>query len=270
MSKRRLLPLLLLLGGALAAGCATGNGSWDDWASELPRTRGRLTPSDPWGGADAGALSEPPPLTTPPPRENPQAPGPRGTLTTPTGDVYRNTYYDFPRAPGGVTSATLFDAACAPLAKVTTQFHDQVCVQGSGRLSSGETVSFAKRDCACAAVCPRTGQHICFERLDPARFPHGRGAAGSPITPLRTVAVDSSIIPLGTPLYIAEYAGLARPDGSLHSGCFVAEDRGIKVVGRQIDVFTGDPEVTARWNARVPSNQGVHVSLNDSRCAGRP
>ncbi len=64
-------------------------------------------------------------------------------------------------------------------------------MQGSGRLGAGQTVSFAKRDCACAAVCPRTGQKICFERLDPARFPSGRGASGGPITPLRTVAVDT-------------------------------------------------------------------------------
>lgn len=181
-------------------------------------------------------------------------------------DVYRNTYYDFPSEGLGLKDAALFGVDCSPLADVTTEFHDRVCVQGSGRLTDGATVSFAKRGCSCAAVCPRTGQQICFERLDPARFPAGRGATGRAITPLRTVAVDVALIPLGTPLYIPEYAGVARPDGGAHDGCFIAEDRGVAVTGRHIDVFTGDPATTALWNALVPSNRGVHVFPNHPFC----
>jgi 3D (Asp-Asp-Asp) domain-containing protein len=182
-------------------------------------------------------------------------------------EPYRNTYYDFPRDRGGAANAALYDASCAVIAKVSKDFHDQVCVQGSGRLVSGATVSFAKRGCPCAAVCPRTGHQICFEELDPARFPHGRGATGRPITPLSTVAVDSNVIALGTVLFIPEFAGIPRPDGTPHDGCFIAEDRGTKVVGKHIDVFTGDPTVTARWNKLVPSNRGVRVRQGDARCA---
>ena len=181
--------------------------------------------------------------------------------------LFRNTYYDFPSEGGGAKDATLFDPSCKPLATVTRTFHDQVCVQGSGRLGSGATVAFAARGCSCASVCPRTGQQICFERLDPARFPSGRGATGGPITPMRSVAVDTAVIPLGTPLYIPELAGLPGPGGAPHDGCFVAEDRGMKVVGKQVDVFTGDPSHTQRWNAAYPSNRGVHVQPNDPRCA---
>jgi 3D (Asp-Asp-Asp) domain-containing protein len=191
----------------------------------------------------------------------------RVTIEAGDGDVFRNTYYDFPRDGAGDRDATLFDASCAPIAKVTRRFHDQVCVQGSGRLAMGQTVSFASRDCACADVCPRTGQRICFERLDPARFPSGRGATGKPITPLHTVAVDTTVIPLGTPLYVPELVGLPRADGTPHDGCFVAEDRGLKVVGHHIDVFTGDPAMTRQWNELVPSNKGVHVRIGDPRCA---
>lgn len=195
--------------------------------------------------------------------------GSASAAALPHGESFRNTYYDFPREDEGTADVALFDAHCQAIASVTRDFHDRVCVQGSGRLRSGETVSFAKRDCDCAATCPRTGQRICFERLDPTRFPSGRGATGKPITPLRTVAVDTSIIPLGTVLYIPEFVGLPLPDGTRHDGCFMAEDRGLKVVGRQIDVFTGDPALTARWNALVPSNRGIRVHAADARCVAR-
>jgi 3D (Asp-Asp-Asp) domain-containing protein len=135
-------------------------------------------------------------------------------------------------------------------------------------LKAGGTVSFAKRDCACAAVCPRTGQHICFDLLDKRQFPWGRGATGKGITPLVTVAVDSTIIPLGTPLYIPEYDGVARDASGTtkHDGCFLAEDRGLAVKGQHVDVFTGDSEITRLWNRLVPSNRGVTVVVDSPRC----
>jgi 3D (Asp-Asp-Asp) domain-containing protein len=135
-------------------------------------------------------------------------------------------------------------------------------------LKAGGTVSFAKRDCDCAAVCPRTGQRICFDLLDKAVFPWGRGATGKPITPLLSVAVDSSVIPLGTPLYIPEYEGVPRDPttGARHDGCFLAEDRGLAVKGQHVDIFTGQREITQLWNKLVPSNSGVTVVLNSPKC----
>jgi 3D (Asp-Asp-Asp) domain-containing protein len=246
---------------ALAAACA-GVHRWPE--EDIPSHAGR-TVDDAWKMAEpAGSTAEPQALPV-----VDMAGTPRVVADVADDGVYRNTYYDFPKEGAGDKDATIYDAACAPLAKVTQKFHDQVCVQGSGRLTTGQTVSFAKRACACAALCPRTGQKICFEQLDPARFPHGRGATGGPITPLRSVAVDTSVIPLGTVIYVPELAGLPRADGSPHDGCFLAEDRGVKVVGRHLDVFTGDPAMTAQWNARVPSNQGVHVRIGDPRCAKR-
>lgn len=224
-----------------------------------------------WVGEASGAPNgvqtegEPPPAGL----EDVTAPSAPVSLADNGADaLFRNTYYDFPREGAGPQEATLFDAACKPLGAVTQAFHDALCVQGSGRLRAGGTVSFARRDCACAALCPRTNQHICYEALDPARFPHGRGATGKAITPFRTVAVDTSVIPMGSRLRIPELVGLPLPDGSRHDGCFIAEDRGLRVVGRHIDVFTGDPAMTARWNELVPSNGGVHVEVGAARCAG--
>jgi 3D (Asp-Asp-Asp) domain-containing protein len=181
--------------------------------------------------------------------------------------TFRNTYYDFPNeAEHTGAPVALMSATCAPIAKVPQGFHDAVCVQGSGSLARGGTVSFAKRDCPCASVCPRTGQRICFEALDPAAFPFGRGAAGTPITPLRSVAADTEILPMGTVIYIPELDGIAAAGEPL-DGCFVVEDRGLRVKGEHVDIFAGRPAQTAALNQEVPSNQGVSVVVDAPRCA---
>ncbi len=213
--------------------------------------------------SEGGAVS-PPPAPSPAPRLNPRAPGGKVLGT------FRNTYYDFPSEGdyGGETVA-LKDQHCKTIKSVARGFYEAVCVQGSGTLSSGSTVSFAKRDCDCAELCPRTGQHICFDQLDARSYPWGRGATGRAITPLLTVAVDSDRIPLDTPVYIPEYDGVPR-DGSgsaLHDGCFIAQDRGVRVKGEHVDVFTGHRETTALWNSLVPSNRGVTVIVDSPHCA---
>ena len=81
-------------------------------------------------------------------------PAPDGPLDGRLIGVFRNTYYDFPAESdfsGGPVS--LMNRSCQPIRAVPKGFYDAVCVQGSGTLTSGSTVSFAKRDCACASVC---------------------------------------------------------------------------------------------------------------------
>ncbi|MBX3216635.1 MAG: hypothetical protein KF850_31655 [Labilithrix sp.] len=183
--------------------------------------------------------------------------------------TFRNTYYDFPsESEHSGPPVSLMNGKCEPIAKVPRSFYDAVCVQGSGSLARGGTVSFAKRDCACAEICPRTNQRICFDELDSAAFPWGRGAAGTAITPLRSVAADTSVLPMGTILYIPELDGAARgsSDGAV-DGCFVVEDRGLKVQGEHVDIFTGHPARTAALNAEVPSNQGVTIVVDAPKCA---
>ncbi|HVW25090.1 MAG TPA: 3D domain-containing protein [Polyangiaceae bacterium] len=184
--------------------------------------------------------------------------------------TFRNTYYDFPAeadATGDLVS--LRDARCGVIAQVPRSFYEAVCVQGSGILKSGRPVSFAQRDCECAEVCPRTQQKICYEALDPQKYPWGRGALGTPITPLYTVAVDDTLIPMGTPIYIPEFDGLPvdAARSSVHDGCFISQDRGMRVKGPHVDVFTGMHATTELWNRLVPSNQGVTVVVESPRCA---
>jgi 3D (Asp-Asp-Asp) domain-containing protein len=175
---------------------------------------------------------------------------------------FRNTYYDFPNQKDfSGPPISLMNAKCEAITQVPRTFYEAVCVQGSGQLTGGGTVSFAKRDCACAEVCPRTNQKICFEPLDKQAFPWGRGASGNAISPLRSVAADTQILPIGTVIYIPELDGIEGSDG-----CFVVEDRGMKVQGEHVDIFTGEPSKTAALNSQVPSNQGVTVVVSAPAC----
>jgi 3D (Asp-Asp-Asp) domain-containing protein len=247
-----------------SAGCVAGSGS--AWMSEPLGSR------DPRPQMPRAALFSPSPSPSPSTPPSP-SPSPSPSSVPPPPDpthvvgIFRNTYYDFPRESdyGGPTVA-LMTGACRTIATVPRAFYEAVCVQGSGTLSRGKTVSFARRDCDCAEVCPRTGQRICFDALDAARFPWGRGAAGRAITPLVTVAADTRVLPLGTPIYVPEFDGVERNDARMHDGCFVVEDRGVRVQGNHIDVFTGDEASTLRMNRVVPSNKGVTVVVDEPRC----
>ncbi|HEX6764476.1 MAG TPA: 3D domain-containing protein [Polyangiaceae bacterium] len=271
------------LGSSLASAgvcvaCATGGSAW--MAEPLDSAYEPILEEREARPVEANDASEPPAELAPPrsSRESPDEPP--GSL--PRADdrivaaggralgTFRNTYYDFPNE-GDYEGAqvALKNAKCDTVASVTRGFFEAVCVQGSGTLKKGSTVSFAKRDCACAETCPKTQQKICFDELDPKEFPWGRGATGKAITPLLTVAVDPDAIPLGTALYIPELDGLPRDiDGtSRHDGCFIAQDKGLKVKGQHVDIFTGHASITALWNRMVPSNRGVTVVVDSPRCA---
>jgi len=251
------------------SGCHTAGSDWIN--QPLPGA------ADPWAGEPASGSAPP---SSPAPRSAPAGlPAAAPAADSPEAAAnagrslgqFRNTYYDFPNESdfsGELVS--LMDQSCSPIKRVPVEFHDAVCVQGSGNLSTGVTVSFAKRDCECARTCPRTGQKICFEALSRNDFPWGRGALGKPITPLVTVAVDDSVIPMHTVLYIPEFDGLPRDasQSAFHDGCFIAQDRGLKVKGQHIDVFTGRRSITSLWNGLVPSNQGVTVLVDSPKCRG--
>jgi 3D (Asp-Asp-Asp) domain-containing protein len=261
-------PLVLAAIAGLAA-CGGGWGSGTKWV-EQPLTDDdhstSVGPAPEGAGVPRAAGARPAARTLGPsaPRARAANQGDRsGGGGRPLG-TFRNTYYDFPReadAPNGGVAVSLMSATCQPIAQVPRAFFEAVCVQGSGSLKRGGTVSFSRRDCPCAEVCPRTGQKICFDALDPA-------AAGTPIMPMRTLAADTGVLPMGTVVYIPELDGTPKNDaGDVIDGCFVVEDRGLRVQGEHVDIFTGFPANTALLNERVPSNQGVTVVVSAPRCA---
>ena len=62
---------------------------------------------------------------------------------------------------------------------------------------------------------------------------------GCRVEAMRTVAIDSKLIPRRTKLFIKETVGLPMPDGSRHDGVWYASDVGGAIKGEKIDLFTG-------------------------------
>jgi 3D (Asp-Asp-Asp) domain-containing protein len=63
---------------------------------------------------------------------------------------------------------------------------------------------------------------------------------GCKVVPMRTVAIDKTVIPRRTKLFIKETVGLPMPDGTKHDGFWYATDVGGAIKGSKIDLFTGD------------------------------
>ena len=62
---------------------------------------------------------------------------------------------------------------------------------------------------------------------------------GCKVVPMRTVAVDKTLIPRRTVLFIKETVGVKMPDGKLHDGYWYASDVGGAIKGERIDLYTG-------------------------------
>ena len=62
---------------------------------------------------------------------------------------------------------------------------------------------------------------------------------GCRVVAMRTAAIDATLIPKHTILFIKETVGLPMPDGSVHDGFWYASDTGGAIKGKRIDLFTG-------------------------------
>ncbi|MGH6911164.1 MAG: 3D domain-containing protein [Phenylobacterium sp.] len=62
---------------------------------------------------------------------------------------------------------------------------------------------------------------------------------GCKVVAMRTVAIDSKLIPKRSVLFIKETVGLKMPDGTAHDGYWYASDVGGAIKGPRIDLYTG-------------------------------
>lgn len=94
--------------------------------------------------------------------------------------------------------------------------------EGVARLKDGRLISYLKRKDAVKIV----------------REPLGYG--GHTLTTLKSVAVDTHFVPLGSRLYVPQYERLYLGDFGVHNGIFYANDIGSDVKGKHIDIFIGE------------------------------
>jgi 3D (Asp-Asp-Asp) domain-containing protein len=73
-----------------------------------------------------------------------------------------------------------------------------------------------------------------------------RDSLGCKVSPMRTVAIDRSLIARGAILFIKETVGLLLPGGGVHDGYWYASDTGGAIKGARIDLFTGPGERSMR------------------------
>ena len=184
-----------------------------------------------------------------------------------------NTYYyvamesDYP----GSKDATLRGPGCEVLANVPQAFFDDLCIEGSGKLSDGRVLGYAG-DCPCAVPCSWDGNAKCWEALDPQQFPWGLGSQGNPIVPLRSWAVDNGLVAPGTTVYATGWDGVSMPaidglGGFVHDGCFRADDTGGAVIGNHYDFFAGTAGMWHALEAIFPTGTPMDVHVNAERCA---
>ncbi|NGM48296.1 hypothetical protein G5B46_01620 [Caulobacter sp. 602-2] len=62
---------------------------------------------------------------------------------------------------------------------------------------------------------------------------------GCKVVAMRTLAVDTKVIPRRTIVFIKETVGLPMPNGETHDGYWYASDIGGAIKGNKIDMFSG-------------------------------
>ncbi len=185
--------------------------------------------------APKGPCSQSSQLTNSPGTDDPnlseqQCPCSEESLECPTfGLTY---YWVAQEGRGGRRTDPLFGPTGAVLYRTTRSFHRSLLMEGSGRTKDGRTLNVTK-------PC-RPGHSHCFKWLKGSSAKWGLGADGSPLSPFRSVAVDTDQIALGTPLYAAALDGLPLPHHKRHDGCLIAADTGGRIRGHRVDLFIGD------------------------------
>ena len=189
---------------------------------------------------------------------------------TPIGEFWNTYYYVADESNySGADDTTLYDSNCDPLAEVPAAYSDDVCIEGSGKLETGEVVNYAE-NCSCGRPCP-TGGTVCYAKLDKSKFPWGQGNRGNALVPLRSWAVDTAVISSGTVLYAPKWDGVQIPKvgglgGFTHDGCFRADDVGGGIDGKHYDFFAGHEPMHQKLEQIFPTRSNFQVYRDSPRC----
>jgi 3D (Asp-Asp-Asp) domain-containing protein len=175
-------------------------------------------------------------------------------------------------APPAETVTIYEPKACAPIADVTRDFAAQLELQGTGKLKDGRVVNIW-------GACP-CDRKPCFKVTENQ---WGNSGTGKPLQPFRTVAVDRTIVKLGSLLYVPLLEGRTMPGrppwgGFVHDGCVVADDTGGGIQGHQLDLFVGRKGYflglsgrggSHAWARHIPVYDGSKICERKGRKVGK-
>ncbi|MGI0488410.1 3D domain-containing protein [Pantanalinema rosaneae CENA516] len=181
------------------------------------------------------------------------------------------TYYYVYQARPTANGLPLLDPAGTPLSPpLSVRDWCYAALQGTVQVTDVQerttTYNFAGRgdipqtDCSpfFSSLSATVADKVSRVRFTPIASKYGRGAKGVELVPYRTIAVDPTLIPFGSVVYIPQANGqvITLPSGQqvIHDGYFYAADTGSAIVGNHIDVFLGTnpqnpfPFVTSKPN----------------------
>lgn len=87
----------------------------------------------------------------------------------------------------------------------------------------------------------------------------GIGVKDDPLVPYVSVAIDPTVIAIGSRLYVRELDGTTLPGGGTSDGCVVAADVGGRIKGNKLDWFVGQRASYQELDARI---QLTHVTVH--------
>ena len=118
------------------------------------------------------------------------------------------------------------------------------------------------------ATMDRNESYVFFRAVpdaDPTLGP--TGALGLSLTAGRSAAVDRSVVPLGSPVYVSS----TIPDGRLWQHLVLAQDLGSAIQGQaRIDIFMGAGPTAADWAGRMHQPGELFLLLPRPPAAAKP
>ena len=146
------------------------------------------------------------------------------------------------------------------IARVAPSFKESLAIEGSARLRDGRIVNFDEK------VDGRWTYLVAEDTK------YGLDARGRALIPFRTLAVDPTVVPLGTVVYVPALDGIRLPSGETHDGLCIAQDTGQGIEGRRVDIFVGfehDENNTLTHSGRVEDVGPLPVYRVDDETARR-
>jgi 3D (Asp-Asp-Asp) domain-containing protein len=145
----------------------------------------------------------------------------------------------------------IFDTHGTPLIRLSAAGKRTLELEGTGQLPDGRRINVGRTSL-------QDNKYIVL--------PDGVWAYGTrnnPLKPFRSLAVDFSVVPFGTRIFVKELEGLNLPDRTTHDGWCEAADTGGGIHGAHFDWFCG-PEAWARDSVVRNVPQFVQAKVGDA------